>query len=321
MQQTTDNAKAQATEGKPAFSIVVPTYGRPRSLPALLRALEATEFPKNRFEVLVVDDGSPEPVAPLLQPFPEGLRLRVIRQPNSGPAAARNRGLREARGEFIVFTDDDCCPHPDWLPLLAEAATKQPEAMVGGHTINGLPESVCATLSQAIIDRLYQVWNTNPESVRFFASNNMLARKECLVALGGFDSAYGRAGGEDRGLCDHWRSSGRRMRYVPEAIVLHFQEEDLQSFIKRHFRYGRGALEYHQRRRTALAGEAAASASITNPLYWIRYAVSRPNGHGVLKMMGLLVVWQVANTGGFFWEYSRNLFKRSRQDMGSKQTG
>ena len=297
----------------PAFSIVVPTYGRPASLPHLLDALANQDFPANRFEVVLVDDGSKEPVEPLVREYFSRLPLRVARQPNQGPAAARNFGIRLAQGEYIVFTDDDCRPAPDWLRLLATTLETDKQAMVGGRTINGLPHSAAATLSQAIIDRLYEVWNATPATARFFTSNNMAARKDNLLAIGGFDTRYGLAGGEDRGLCDQWRGSGKRLVYLPHAVITHYQEDDATSFLKRHFRYGRGAVLYHQLRDTSLAGEAAASVQISNPFYWLRYSLSRPNGHSVLSVVALLVGWQVANLAGYLWERVRRVFSRDNR--------
>ncbi|MBB4659085.1 glycosyltransferase family 2 protein [Parvularcula dongshanensis] len=87
-------------------SIVNPTYARPDKLAACLRSLcrlndEVT------FEVVVVDDGSPEPVAPIVKRFKPQLDIRCIRQANAGPARARNLGASEARGLWLAFTDDD----------------------------------------------------------------------------------------------------------------------------------------------------------------------------------------------------------------------
>ncbi|MEI8319890.1 MAG: glycosyltransferase family A protein, partial [Planctomycetia bacterium] len=84
-------------------TVVVPTYRRPQQLRRCLEALAAQTFPEP-WEVVVVDDGSPQPFSAADMPATDRLALRVIRQENAGPAAARNRGVREARGEFVAFT-------------------------------------------------------------------------------------------------------------------------------------------------------------------------------------------------------------------------
>jgi glycosyltransferase involved in cell wall biosynthesis len=81
----------------PSFSIVIPSYRRPRQLAECLRALSRLEYPRDRFEVIVVDDGGDAPLDEVVAPFGSNLSLTLIRQPNAGPAAARNLG-RSARG-------------------------------------------------------------------------------------------------------------------------------------------------------------------------------------------------------------------------------
>ena len=87
-------------------SIVIPTYGRPDQLAACLDSLEALDYPRDRFEVIVVDDGSPQP----LPPYGGALRVTLVRQAHAGPAAARNTGAAASRGRWLAFTDDDCRP-------------------------------------------------------------------------------------------------------------------------------------------------------------------------------------------------------------------
>ena len=91
----------------PLVSIVIPTYARPERLRECLAALARQTMPADAFEIVVVDDGSPQPVVPPEATTPTGPTIRIIRQSNAGPSAARNRGVAEARGELIALTDDD----------------------------------------------------------------------------------------------------------------------------------------------------------------------------------------------------------------------
>ena len=72
-------------------------------------------YPQDRFEVIVVDDGSEPPMDSVVSFFRDRLELVLLSQANSGPAAARNTGAAQAKGKFLAFTDDDCTPAPDWL--------------------------------------------------------------------------------------------------------------------------------------------------------------------------------------------------------------
>ena len=90
-------------EAYPTFSIVIPTYNRPDRLETCLESLFQLEYPFNRFEVIVVDNGSPVALKPVVEPFRGPLDLRFHRQENAGPAAARNARARQAQGTFLVF--------------------------------------------------------------------------------------------------------------------------------------------------------------------------------------------------------------------------
>ena len=91
-------------------SIVIPTRNRPHAVERCLDALAAQTLPPGSFEVIVVDDGGEPSLALDPTRWASKFELKVIRQNNTGPAGARNRGVAVARGEFLAFTDDDCLP-------------------------------------------------------------------------------------------------------------------------------------------------------------------------------------------------------------------
>lgn len=107
----------------PEFSIVIPTDQRPALLLKCLDTLGQQHLPRDQFEIIVVDDGNSADTETAVLLFAKQiarsggpLEVRYLRQPERrGPAAARNRGWRAARGRIIAFTDVDCLPHPEWL--------------------------------------------------------------------------------------------------------------------------------------------------------------------------------------------------------------
>jgi GT2 family glycosyltransferase len=222
----------------PDISVIIPTFNRGEELQCCLDRLVSQSLDKARFEVLVVDDGSQPPAGPAAN----GLRLVVLRQKNRGPAAARNLGASHARGEILAFTDDDCRPQAGWLEALLEAARRQPGALLGGATRNGLQDNPFAEASQLIQDQVYRWYNSSADEAAFFASNNMAAPRRAFLDLGGFNPAFRTA--EDRELCDRWRAAGRRLLYVAGAEVIHARRLTLGSFMRQHFAYGRGARCY-----------------------------------------------------------------------------
>ena len=228
----------------PLVSVVVPTYGRPDALRSCITALLGLEAPDFRYEIVVVDDGSPEPPT-----VPDHPALRLVRQRNAGPAAARNHGARLARGRVLAFTDDDCRPAPEWLARLVAALEETPGALVGGKTVNSLTDDPFASASQAIIDHHYESYNRPGSETVFFTSNNFALPADRFRALGGFDETFPGAAGEDRDFCDRWLAAGHGVRYAPDAVVYHEHHMDAWEFVRQQFAYGRGAGRCRELRR------------------------------------------------------------------------
>ena len=220
---------------EPLCSVVVPTRDRPHELAECLSSLAALDYPRERFETLVVDDGGRVPLAPVLAPFRDRLDLTLLERPARGNAAARNAAAARARGDLLVFTDDDCVVDPDWLRALAARAAAEPEAAVGGRTLRA--DGLCASAAHLVVE-------TGSRWSRFLPSNNLALPAEGLRELGGFDESYARSA--DRDLCDRWLLSGRRLVYEPGALVHHRQRLDLPSFARKHFANGRGVFRFHR---------------------------------------------------------------------------
>src|ERR1041384_3225544 len=192
---------AMAGPALPAFSVIVPTYNRPRQLAACLSALRRIDYPRSSWELIVVDDGSATPLNGVVQHFTGDLNLKLLRQPNAGPAAARNAGAAAARGQFLAFTDDDCSPDPHWLLQLAQRLSTCPLALCGGRVVNHLDHNPYAATSQAILDVCYSHFDVETHPDAFFASNNKALSAECFAAIGGFDSTFTTS--EDRRSEEH----------------------------------------------------------------------------------------------------------------------
>jgi len=290
---------------QPFLSIIVPTHNRHPQLAICLQALVSQSYPGSRFEVIVVDDGgltSPEAV---VASFRDQLKVKLLSQPNAGPAAARNTGAAQAHGRFLAFTDDDCIPDPNWLQALAARLAAGPDGAVGGCTINALPDNPYATVSQLIVDMVYAHYNHDPLRARFFATNNLALPADRFHLLGGFDAVSFQFASEDRDFCDRWLLHGNRMIYAPEAVVYHAHALRLRTFWRQHLRYGQGAFRFHKaraRRHTGHSGlEIAFYLRIPELL---REARSPLPGRRSLLLASLLALWQVANTAGFLWGWT-----------------
>lgn len=282
----------------PSFSVVIPTYERPASLARCLSALLRSSMPRSRFEVVVVDDAGHAAPSRLAADFAE-IDLTVLRQHNSGPAAARNAGVAAARGTFVAFTDDDCEPASGWLSELERHLREDPTLVVGGHTHHALVDDLYAGVSQLLVDHVAA--RPDRAGAQFFASNNLAMARSTFESVGGFDAGYRRAAGEDRDLCDRLHRAGYRMRYAPDAVVAHRHALGLASFVGRQFAYGRGAHRF----RAGRARRGGGRIELEGARFYVEL-LTAPLGREALRravpMMGLVVLSQVAVATGFFWQ-------------------
>lgn len=232
----------------PTFSIIVPTFRRVRKLERCLRNLTHQSFPKSDYEVIVVDDGAEEAVAELVEKQRHPIPCRLLTQNHKGPAAARNAGANLAQGRYLAFTDDDCRPAPDWLKRLEHQFDGlKKNALVGGRVINELENNPYASASQALVDFLCKYCNADPRRAAFLTSNNICLPAEAFKDIGGFDTSFSGACGEDREFCTRCFHAGYQTVYAPDVVVYHSHDLSLGGFIRQHFAYGRGSAVFRRR--------------------------------------------------------------------------
>jgi glycosyltransferase involved in cell wall biosynthesis len=281
----------------PFFSIIIPTYERTRQLASCLEAITRLDYPPDRFEIVVVDDGSATPPEELIASFRARMDVQLLAQPHAGPAAARNVGASRARGDYLAFTDDDCLPDPHWLRAFAARFIETPERLIGGRTQNTLAQNIYSAASQTIIDVVYEHFNENGDAL-FFASNNFAVPAKGFHAVGGFDEKFTTS--EDRDFCDRWLRRGYSMTYAPEALIQHAHPLTLRTLWRQHFGYGRGAFRFHRARRER--GAARFKPDRNFYLKLLRRPSSTEKGRSAIALTSLIVWTQLASTTGFAYE-------------------
>lgn len=225
----------------PRACIVIPTYNRPRELARCLDSIAALE--DGPWPVIVVDDGSEVSMVEVCKAH---RNVRLVRQANAGPGAARNRGAHEAEGhDLLIFVDDDCRPRSDWARKLVAGQGGVAKRLVGGRIANALPGNPFSSASQALSSYLYDFYQAHDSEMTFFTTNNMCCRREDFMALGGFDAGFSTAS-EDRDFSLRWQDAGGTLLYEPGAVVDHAHELALSSFWRQHYNYGRGARSLHR---------------------------------------------------------------------------
>lgn len=286
---------------RPFFSIIIPTYNRPKQLSNCLHSLSNLDYPPDRYEVIVVDDGSEKPIENVIARYRGKMKLTSLRQHNSGPAAARNTGAKQAKGEILTFTDDDCIPSPDWLLNLCMQFSNTPNCVIGGRIVNLLKDNFYSFVSQLIVDVVYRHYNKNPDQAQFFTSNNIAIPRHIFFKIGGFDPTFYTS--EDRELCDRLLHHGFNLIYAPDVLVYHAHALKLGSFCRLHFNYGRGAYNFLQvrsrRKSLSLYRDIKFYLNFSN---WLFYPFSQTKDRQKLLLAMMIFVWQIANFSGVFWE-------------------
>lgn len=220
----------------PEVAVVIPTYDRGRVVAGTLAALARVDPPARGFEVVVVDDGSPEPSATLVATAVDAVPgARLLRRSNAGPAAARNAGVAATEAPLVAFLDDDCAPAPDWLVRLIRPLADDTVGGAGGRVLSAPPTNwvsrFCAAVEYAS--------GIQPEFENA-ATANACYRRSLLEALGGFDEGFRFPGGDDPDLSRRARQAGYRLVFAPDAIVYHAELDSYPDFVRHMYRRGIG---------------------------------------------------------------------------------
>lgn len=191
-------------------SVVVPTYNRASLLSHCLESLEAQTFDKEAYEVIVVDDGSADETPEVCAAFVRRgtIHLAYRRGSHRGPAAARNLGIADARGEIVAFVDDDCEAAKDWLEQISVPFRDPTVVGVEGKVVR---HPACTPFTH-FVENL---------DGGLFLTANMAYRRDTLQIVGGFDETYPHAAAEDWDLAFRIRQRGGTITFQPAATVVH----------------------------------------------------------------------------------------------------
>jgi glycosyltransferase involved in cell wall biosynthesis len=237
----------------PEISVVIPTYNRASALEQTLWALEADAADAPRFEVLVVDDGSTDRTAELLhgRAGRSAVPLRVLHQENLKPAAARNRGTREARAPVVLYLGDDTIPAPGLLAAHARhhRAGRGPCAVVGYtpyHPASG-PERLLFFLQEMGHQFGYGLIQ-DPDELGFnFVYSSNLSAPAAVLGPAPFSESIRAPAWEDVELGWRLKKSGVRVLFEPEAVAYHLHPTTLVRFCARQEMVGATSLQALQR--------------------------------------------------------------------------
>ena len=215
----------------PLISAIVCTRNGSATLRDCLTALGRQSYPNK--EIIVIDDGSTDETPEVARAFPF---VRYLRQEPGGLSVARNFGAREAAGQILAFTDDDCIPEVDWLARLSIALADPLWLAAGGPNIPPLPRNRTEALVAAAPGAPTHVL-LNDEEAEHLPGCNLAIRKSALLAIGGFRAEFTTAG-DDVDVCWRLREAGGKLRFVPGAMVWHHRRFTMRSYLRQQAGYG-----------------------------------------------------------------------------------
>ena len=182
----------------PFFSTVIPVFNRAQLIPATLDSVLAQEF--NDQEVIVIDDGSTDHTASTLALYSD--RVRVVRQTNSGPAVARNRGIEIADGQYITILDSDDLWFPWTLATYAEAIRRfdNPAFVAGSPQVFSHEDELRAVQRAPFAAKYFPDYLASSDRWRWFSASSFVLRADAVRAVGGFSDAWINADDADLAL-------------------------------------------------------------------------------------------------------------------------
>ncbi|WP_191224784.1 glycosyltransferase [Billgrantia desiderata] len=207
----------------PLCTVIVPVYEHWHLIPFLLKCLQYQTLSQEKFEVLLVDNGSTNFAPPPELPA----NTRILHCAIPGSYAARNLALQEARGEWLVFTDADCLPEAGWLEALMQRAVN----LTGPNTVLAGAVRMRASGSNPSIFEMYDLVKGIPQdwyvSRGYAVTANLAVSAKLANWLRGFEAQ--RFSGGDADFVRRAVADGASLRYVPEAIVEHPARDSWQA--------------------------------------------------------------------------------------------
>lgn len=224
------------------FSIIIPTFNRYDEIQELLFSLSRLEFPFDRFEIIIADDGSKDQTEEMVRRFQASthLNIRYLRQENKGPGAARNMGMEHAVGDFFIFVDSDVTVPGSWLTTISETLNREHADAYGGadtyrDDFPPLLKAINYTMTSFLTTGGLRGKKGKKLAIFYPRSFNMGLSRDLWKKIGGFGSLRH---GQDIEFSHRIIRSGARVVFVDDAAVYHKRRTSLRRFYKQVFNWG-----------------------------------------------------------------------------------
>lgn len=254
-EQSSPGADSVANENAdmPFVSVIIPVYNDVAGLKTCLRALHGQTYPPDRFEIIVVDNGSDEDLSDIMNQHPG---VRLLREPKPGSYAARNKAIVESKAAVLAFTDSDCDAAPVWLEA-GVSALSQPECqgVVGGRVDFTFRKPDSPTTAELYDSVTYFNQEKYIHERGFTGTGNLFSRRDIFEKVGLFNEAL-KSGG-DREWGQRCSDLGIRPLYASDACVKHPARDSFVALVKKAQRVAGGLHEISSSANTTPAGRIA----------------------------------------------------------------
>ena len=230
---------------QPTVSVIVPAYNARATLNACLTSLLDLTYPRDKMELLVVDNNSRDDTRVIIESFAP--RVQYLHEKKRGPAAARNCGIAHAHGDIIAFTDADCIVERDWLTELVQPLANEHVGIVGGAIRSTRLDNAVEKFGEEINNQEKAICVYKPAYV---ATANWASPRAVLMDAGGFDDNL--RGGEDTDLAWRILQLGKRLVYQPTAIIYHRNESTVRGLFREGFQHGYNSVLVNRKHETFL---------------------------------------------------------------------
>ena len=235
------------------ISVIVPSCNSERTISKTIKSLLNQDY-KGKYEIIVVDkstDKTPE----IVSKFP----VKLIKQKSKGISAARNLGVKKAKGKIIAFIDSDCIAPKNWLTNLLKPLSDKNVMAVSGTYKTENRESIVARFTGYEIEQRHERMK-NLETIDFVGGFNCAYKKSVFLKVGGFNTNFAQS--EDGELSYRVSKTGYRIKFNPSAYVYHYHPETLVKFLKQRFWHAFWRTLVYRRHKDKTLGDSYTSKPI-----------------------------------------------------------
>lgn len=255
--------ETKLTEALPFVSVIIPVYNDPKRIGITIEALLNQTYPSEKYEIIIVDNGSDDNTKETVKKYPVRLFEETLTRSSY---AARNKGIEQAKGKILAFTDSDCKPRENWIEKGVEALKEADASLAGGKACFQFTDKKGAAQFYDACNHIQTEESIQKRKVAYTA--NLFVKAEVFEDVGKFPGNF--SSGGDVYFTFRASSAGYRIVYAPNAIIEH-PTRTWHALLKKAFRVGKGkgstikSAKGQETMNSAVIGHGAALSRI-NPI-------------------------------------------------------